>query len=114
VTVVCVCISSLRPLWIRLRGGSSSSGYQDHAGHRSKSEASYGLEHLSSKTHKRTWEVSHGRGVHDADTESTKGGLTNGTTINYVQEFSVAYEDAESSASTRNDVEAQITIKTVI
>ena len=110
-TVVCVCISSLRPLWIRLRGGSSSGGYQDHTGPRSKSEASYGLEYLPSKTHTSTCEVLHGRGVNNAGTQSSKGGLTHGTAINCAQEFSVAYEDAESSTSTRNDVEAQVTIK---
>lgn len=113
-TVICVCISSLRPLWIRLRGGCSSSGGRDETNPRSKSRPSYGLEYLPSDTHRSMWEVSHDGGLDNADAESSKGGSIRGTVIPHIQKFSLAYEVAESSASTENDVEAQVTIEPII
>lgn len=114
-TIVCVCIPSLRPLWVRLRGGSSSSGYQENTSPRSKSGPSYGLKYLPSETRcTGTGEVSHDRGMEDTDTESSKGIVTHSAAIHRVQEFTVAYEDTQSNASTRNDVEAQLPMKTAI
>ncbi|KAH9206630.1 hypothetical protein DL95DRAFT_486690, partial [Leptodontidium sp. 2 PMI_412] len=81
-TIVCVCIPSLRPLWVRLRGGSSSGGYQEQTGLRSKSSNSFGLQYLQSKrgcTYTR--EVSHGEGMGETDTESSKGILTHSAAI---------------------------------
>ncbi|KAF4609614.1 hypothetical protein G7Y89_g15841 [Cudoniella acicularis] len=114
-TIVCVCISALRPLWTHLRGGSSSGGYQEHTGPRSKRGTSYGLQNLPSETRcTYTREVSHDRGMDDADTESSKGIVTHGAAIHRVQQFNVTYEDAQSNSSTRDDVEAQPTTQTAI
>lgn len=114
-TLVCVCIPTLRPLWTRLRGGSSSGGYQEHTGPRSKSGTGYGLKYLpSERRYTCTREVSTGRGIDDVDTESSKGIVTHGGAIHRVQEFNLAYVDAKSNASTKNDVEAQLTIATAI
>lgn len=111
-TIVCVSISCLRPLWSRIRGNSSG-GYHEHPGPNSQNGTSYGLKHLPSESHIYTKEVSRGDGNDDADTESSKGILTQGPAIHRVQEFTVAYEDAKSNSSTRNDVEAQPVMKTV-
>jgi hypothetical protein len=68
---------------------------------------------MPSESRTYTQEVSRGKGIDDADTESSKGILTQGAAIHRVQEFIVAYEDAKSNASTRNDVEAQPTMNIV-
>jgi hypothetical protein len=114
-TMVCVCIPTLRPLWTNLRGGSSSGGYQEHTGPSLKRGTSYGLKQLpSERRYTATPEVSHPGGIDDTDTESSKGIVRHHSAIHCVQEFNLTYEDAKSNASTRNDVEAQLTMPSVI
>jgi hypothetical protein len=93
VTIVCVSVPTLRPLWKKWRGyDSSSAGYGSYAEQRYAEDSSTN----NRSYHLKVFACRHAEERDDVDGNSDKNILGEGNTITCATEVCVAYEDTQS------------------